>query len=106
MSKKVKRLFLGFVPKRYIIELDPDRETMRLSGTVTIAGQKLGRPGQRLVFHQHGLRITKATITRRDKRGAHDIPVTRINHHSAYDEVRLHTEHMLYAGQYTVHMEF
>ena len=42
MSKKVTRLFEGFHPEHYEISLHPNRDTMRLSGTVTIHGKKVG----------------------------------------------------------------
>src|SRR5580765_690179 len=101
MSKQVKRLFAGFRPTHYTLTIDPDREKMTLSGTVTIHGQKAGRPSRRLVFHQHGLTVSNATIVRIDKKGAReDVPVIRINHQKTFDEVRLHTDVLLYPGMY------
>jgi aminopeptidase N len=106
MSKKVTRLYQSFRPESYSIELDPDRDTMSLSGTVVVRGQKTGRPSQRLTFHQHGLTITTATVIRKDKKGEREIIPARINHHRTLDEVRLHTDELLYAGEYTVEMTF
>lgn len=106
MSKKVKRLFEGFQPKNYQLDINPDRATMHLSGTVTITGQKMGRPSQRLTFHQHGLKISEATITRHDKKGDQVYNLSRISHHKSFDEVRLHTEELLYPGEYTVTMQY
>ncbi|HSX07852.1 MAG TPA: M1 family metallopeptidase [Candidatus Saccharimonadales bacterium] len=106
MSKKVKRLFQTFQPSHYNLELAPEREAMRLTGSVTITGIKKGRPAQRLTFHQHDLKVTEAKIIRKDKKGEHEIPVTRINHHKSLDEVRLHTEALLYPGEYVVTMQF
>ncbi len=106
MSKKVKRLFDGFRPENYQLEINPDRDTMQLNGAVVISGQKTGRPSQRLTFHQHGLKVTKATIIRNDKKGKQEIPLVRINHQRKLDEVRLHTSALLYPGTYTVRMEF
>lgn len=106
MSKKVRRLFEGFRPQNYQITIDPNRDTMKVSGNVTITGQKVGRPSQRLTFHQHGLKISKATIVKKDKKGDLEIQVSRINLQNSYDEVRLHTQEMLYPGIYTVYMEF
>jgi aminopeptidase N len=106
MSKKVRRLFEQFQPKHYILDLAPNRETMKLSGDVVVTGQKVGRPSQRLTFHQHGLTITNVHIIKNDKKGDREIAITRINHHASADEVRLHTEEMLYPGQYTVRMTF
>ena len=106
MSKKVKRLFEGFQPKTYQIAVAPDRETMKLTGTVTIEGQKTSRPSQRLVFHQHGLTITDAKIIKKDKKGEKEVVVQRISHHKGFDEVRLHTEELLYPGTYIVTMQY
>lgn len=102
----MKRLFDGFQPKNYKIDIRPDREAMQLSGTVIVKGQKTGRPSQRLTFHQHGLKITRATITKHDKKGDTPIEVTRISHHRSFDEVRLHTDEQLFAGTYTVTLAY
>jgi len=106
MSKKVKRLYDGFKPENYQVSIDPDRETMKVTGTVTVTGQKIGRPSQRLTFHQHGLTVTGATIVKHDKKGAHEFPVERISHHKSFDEVRLHSSELLYPGAYTVTMQY
>lgn len=106
MSKKVRRLYAGFRPDQYLLELDPNRETMRLRGKVTITGQKVGRPSERLTFHQHGLRITSAKVVKHEKKSEREVVVKRINHHETFEEVRLHTTETLYPGQYTIHMEF
>lgn len=102
----MKRLFEGFQPKNYQININPDRATMRLSGTVTVTGRKVGRPSQRLTFHQHGLKISEATITKHDKKGNQVYTLSRISHHKSFDEVRLHTEELLYPGEYTVTMQY
>lgn len=102
----MKRLFEGFAPANYRLELYPDRNTKTVKGTVTITGQKTGRPSQRLTFHQHGLTITEATVTRFEKKGESQFTVQRISHHKTYDEVRLHTDDMLYPGSYSVTLKF
>ena len=79
---------------------------MRFRGSVIITGKKVGRPSQRLTFHQSGLEITDAKIVRHDKRSEQAFTVTRINHHNTFDEVRLHTDVLLYAGSYTVILQF
>ncbi|HEU4914495.1 MAG TPA: M1 family metallopeptidase [Candidatus Saccharimonadales bacterium] len=108
MSKKVKRLFEGFQPGSYRIELNPDPESMRLEGTVVITGQRIGRPSQRLTFHQHGLKIIEATVTKQDKKTKSDldVPISRISHHASFDEVRLHSDSQLFPGLYTITMRF
>ncbi|HSH18159.1 MAG TPA: M1 family metallopeptidase [Candidatus Saccharimonadales bacterium] len=106
MSKTVTRLFRSFQPAHYDISISLDRPNMRFSGTVTIEGRKVGRPAERLTFHQKYLKVTKASIIAKDKKGTREVPVVRINHHKSFDEVRLHTDTMLYPGEYTITMEF
>jgi puromycin-sensitive aminopeptidase len=106
MTKKVKRLYDTFQPQHYILELNPNREAMTFSGSVIISGQKSGRPSQRLIFHQSGIKINKAHITFHDKKGDREITVDRINHHNGYDEVRLHTKDSMFPGRYTVSLDF
>jgi aminopeptidase N len=106
MSKKVKRLFEGFQPHNYRIELDPNLQTQQVTGRVVITGQKTGRPSQRITLHQHGLKVTQATIVKTDKKGQESIAVARISHHKSLDELRLHSEHLLYPGTYTITLDY
>jgi puromycin-sensitive aminopeptidase len=106
MSKKVIRLFEQFQPDNYQLELTIDPEAMSFSGQVTITGKKVGRPSQRLTFHQKELKIIAATITKLDKNGPKEIVVERINNQASYDEVRLHTTEKLFPGAYSVTMKF
>ena len=106
MSKKLPHLYDGFQPEHYELFLEPNAETRRAPGHVTIHGQKKGRPSQRLTFHQHNLKITAARIVKHDKKGDQDVAVERINLQKTADEVRLHTAEMLYAGSYSIYIEF
>lgn len=102
----MRRLFEGFRPDHYELELVPDRDAMTLQGSVTITGRKTGRPSQRLTLHQHGLKVTSAVVTKADKKGTHAVSISRINHHDSLDEVRLHADELLYPGNYRVTLEF
>lgn len=106
MSTKVRRLFEQFQPENYNLKLQLDDEAMTFSGSVTVNGKKVGRPSERLTFHQKGLKITSATIIKHEKDGNHPVTVERINNQDSYDEVRLHADKALYPGEYTVTMEF
>ena len=106
MSKKVRRLYEGFQPDHYTLQLEPDKETMLLSGSVIITGKKTGRPSQRLTLHRQNLKITSAKITKHDKKGDIEFVVDRINHHGNFEEVRLHSNSMMYPGNYTVSLNF
>ncbi len=106
MSKNVTRLFEQFVPEHYELELEPNKTTMTFKGTVIIRGRKIGRPTQRLTFHQKDLKVTSATITKFYKGEETDMHVDRINTQDTFDELRLHTKDKLVAGQYSVNIEF
>jgi aminopeptidase N len=106
MSNTVTRLFESFQPSHYQLSLVPDRETKTFHGTVVIQGKKVGRPSQRITLHQKDLKVTSARIVKHDKKGDTDITVSRINLQKSFDEVRLHTEAMLYGGEYSITLEF
>lgn len=106
MSKSVKRLYEQFRPKHYDLHLTLNKTTMTFNGSVTITGQKTGRPSQRITLHQKGLSISKATIIHEDKLGNKEVAITRINSQKTYDEVRLHTGQNMRSGTYTVNLEF
>jgi len=104
--KKVRRLYESFQPEHYALYIDPDRDSRKVAGNLTVKGLKKGRPSQRVTLHQNGLKVQSATITRHDKRGDQEITVTRINHQQTLDEVRLHTEVLLYPGSYTISVQY
>ncbi len=106
MTKSVTRLYQQFQPAKYGLTINIDREAMTFSGTVLIEGKKVGRPSQRLTFHQKGLKITSAKVTRRDKKGDQHFEIGRINNQDSLDEVRLHSEAQFFPGDYTIAMEF
>jgi aminopeptidase N len=106
MGKSVTRLFEQFQPENYELELHPDPETMLFSGKVTIHGKKVGRPSKRLTFHQKDLKISAATVIKHDKKGDLVVGISRINNQDSFDEVRLHSDSLIYPGEYTVTLEF
>ncbi len=106
MGKSVTRLYTSFQPKHYQLHITPDKDTQTFSGSVVITGRKVGRPSQRLTFHQKDLKITAAHVTFHDKKGDHEIAIDRINHHKSFDEVRLHSKRLLYPGLYSLRLEF
>ncbi len=106
MGKKVKRLYEQFQPENYGLDIVIDKENMTFSGSVVITGKKTGRPSQRITFHQKDLKIISAQIVKHDKKGNEQVTVSRINNHASLDEVRLHTETMIYPGLYTVTFAF
>jgi aminopeptidase N len=106
MSKAVRRLYEQFQPANYNLRLHVDPDAMTFEGTVIVTGKKVGRPSERITFHQKELVITSATIAQHDRKGDSQIEVTRINNQATYDEVRLHTDDKLFPGDYTITMQF
>lgn len=95
-----------FQPAQYDLTLDLDDESMSFNGKVIIQGKKVGRPAQRISLHQNGLKITSAKIIKHDKKGDQELAVKRINNQASLHEVRLHTEDMVYPGNYTLEIKF
>ncbi len=106
MARRVTRLFERFQPEHYELTIEPDAKAMRFEGSVIITGQKVGRPTRRLTLHQKDLKITSVTIIRKQKDGDQVISIDRINHHSSYDEIRLHSKEPLSAGRYVISLSF
>jgi aminopeptidase N len=106
MSKSVTRLYEQFQPEHYDIDLVPDRKAMTFSGIVKIRGKKVGRPSQRLTFHQKDLKISNASVIKHDKKGDQAVDISRINNQKGLHEVRLHSDSMVYPGEYTVTLDF
>lgn len=104
--KKVRRLYEQFQPKHYILDIVPNRDTMTFTGTVIVSGQKVGRPSKRLTLHQKDLKITGAHLIHHTKTGDTELKFHRTNHHGNYDEIRLHSEHLIYPGSYTIRLAF
>jgi aminopeptidase N len=104
--KSVARLYNQFQPQTYDLTFSIDEDAMRFSGHAVIRGRKIGRPTQRITLHQHELKVTSAAITKHDKKGDQVLTVIRINNQDTLNEVRLHTEGMVYAGDYTLEIDF
>jgi puromycin-sensitive aminopeptidase len=106
MVKSAKRLYEQFQPKHYDLTLHPNRKDKTFTGKVIVEGLKVGQPTNRLVFHQNELTITSAKLIYRTKKGDSEVPISRINHHRKYDEVRIHSSHQLRPGAYLVEIHF
>lgn len=106
MAKKGKRLYEQFQPENYRLDIYIDKTGLKFTGNVVITGRKTGRPSQRLTFHQKDLKIQTAEVKRIDKKGVEKIALSRINTQKSYDEVRLHSEKMIYPGLYEISIDF
>ncbi len=106
MMSNIKRLYTGFRPINYNLFIDIDEPNMEFKGKVIISGKKVGRPSQRLTFHQKDLKILNAKVTKLGKKGQENINIQRIHCHKTYDELRLHADEMLYPGEYLIEIEY
>ena len=103
---KLKHLFEQFNPKSYDLSIKLDKKNLKFSGSVKITGKKIGRPSKRITFHQRGLKIKSAKIIKQSKKANEQITVSRIVSQNSYDEVRLHSDGLIYPGEYIVELEF
>src|SRR3990167_2103570 len=108
MGKTVTRLYEQFQPSKYNLHLTIDEENMTFTGIVTMWGKKTGRPSKRITLHQKDLQIQKARIVQLDKSGelAKEFTVNRVNTQKTFDELRIHTDDMIYQGNYWLSVEF
>ncbi len=107
MTKRVSRLYQQFQPENYQLELSLDRDKMSFEGKARILGKKGGPPSQRITLHQKGLKINKVSLVKLEKKDLKtEVPVERINTHSRYDELRIHSKEKLFGGHYIIEVEF
>jgi hypothetical protein len=89
-----------FRPNQYLLENNDGNFKL------TIIGQKLPPPNHRISLHQIGLKILSAKIIKLEKQGPLEINVDRINHLPSFEQVRLHTNQILYPGRYQIELNF
>lgn len=104
MAKKVDHLIKQFVPSNYNLILDIDKTTSSVSGQVTISGKKVGRPSKRITLHQQNLKIICASLHNKKQNIA--VKVSRVNTHKSLHEVRIHTDELIYPGEYIITIKF
>lgn len=107
MSKRVKRLYAQFAPEHYDVHIKIAEDKESFSGSVAITGSKKGRPSKRITLHQKGLKISQPRVSRIDKKGSSsNVSVSRVVTHKAYDELRIHSDDILYPGTYKISLDF
>lgn len=103
---KTRSLVEAFRPTTYELTLITDPKTNRLVGNLKIVGRKVGRPSKRITLQQKGIKVSRAMLTKTDKKGERAISVIRVNHHKSFNEVRLHTNEILFPGTYEIGLDF
>lgn len=106
MSKAVTRLYKQFRPDDYELALSLNKQALTFSGRVHVMGKKTGQPTKRITLHQKDLKVTQAVLHKKEKGERINIPVSRIMHQRSYDEVRIHTDALLYPGEYEMELTF
>jgi hypothetical protein len=71
-----------------------------------VEGYKLPPPSKRITLRLTGLKIISAKIIYKHKKGDIECEVIRINHLKSFGEIRLHTNSVLYPGNYEVTLEY
>lgn len=107
MSTKVTRLFKNFSPEHYDLHIRIAQDKKSFSGSVKVYGKKTGRPSRRITLHQKDLVIDSVEVSQTDKNMQEsDMSISRIVTHKTYDELRIHTKDQMYAGKYTIGIDF
>lgn len=106
LMHKANHLYDQLHPEHYDIDLDIKKDSLTFTGKVLINAKKVGRPSKRITLHQKELKITKASVCTVTKGQKIEIPIKRILHHNRYNEVRLHSETLLYPGEYEIKLSF
>jgi hypothetical protein len=76
------------------------------TATLIIEGQKLPPPSKRITLNQKNIKVLSAKIIYKSKKGEIEYEVSRINHVRSFEEVRLHTNNVLYPGTYVITLEY
>lgn len=106
MARSVTRLFSQFSPTHYDLHITIAEDKQSFAGTLTVTGQRRGRPSKRITLHQNSLTIDSATIEKIDKKQTSSIEVSRIVHQNKRDEVRLHSDTDIFPGEYKLTLQF
>lgn len=107
MGKKVNRLYAQFAPENYKLNIKISEDKLSFSGSVTISGNKKGRPSERITLHQKGLKISNVKVQHTDRKSiTKDIEIKRVVLQNSLDEIRLHSESTIYPGNYVISMDF
>lgn len=73
---------------------------------VEIIGLKLPPPSKRITLEQSNIKVLRAKIVYKHKKGDIESEVSRINRMKSFGEIRLHTKNLLYPGMYIVTLEY
>ena len=76
------------------------------SKKIIIEGQKLPPPSKRITLHQKNIKILSAKIIHKHKKGDIEFEVVRINHIKSFNEIRIHTNSILYPGTYILTLSY
>jgi hypothetical protein len=76
------------------------------SSHLIIEGYKLPPPSKRITLSQKNIKVLSAKVVYRHKKGDIEVEVIRINAIKSFGEIRLHTESLLYPGNYHIELEY
>lgn len=63
-------------------------------------------PSKRITLNQKNTKVLNAKIIYKHIKGDIEFEVSRINHIKSFEEIRLHTNNILYPGTYVVTLEY
>ncbi len=106
MSLKVKRLYKDLKPSHYDVSIKFDIPKMTFKGRVELQAKVTKRPSKRITLHLKDLKVLKAQVFILQNKQKKEIKVERINTHNRYQELRLHFDKLIYAGDYLIVIDY
>lgn len=106
MKMKRENLLSKFRPVLYELEIGPSAGKSNRKVVMKLIGKKIDRPSRRITLHQKGLKINRAAAVRTSKRGDQAHQIIRINHLPSFEEVRLHSNELMFPGDYELELEY
>lgn len=107
MTKKVTRLASQFAPQNYKVHLTISDDKLSFTGSAKISGRKIGRPSNRITFHQRALKIDAVKVVGLDKKqGGTDLKPARVVAHQKLEELRLHFDETIYPGDFEIEITY
>jgi hypothetical protein len=86
-----------------LLTSDVERQSDKL--VLRIKGIRSGRPNRRFILKPGDVKILSAKINRYQKNKQFEYSISRLNRLPTKQQVRIHSDSLLYPGEYTIELE-
>lgn len=103
----MSKLFESYKPTTYKLAAALNQKTNNFEIKLTILGKKVGKPSHRITLHQKNLAITSVTVRKFGKKDSvQEVSLQRFNKRKKIDELRVHSDSVLYPGSYELAINY